>query len=309
MRIIHITQQHKLPFEIKPNPDYIESTVQSQFKVAHEIKKHPEYPVLVEGLYENICEAASYPFSDVAKMLFTGGFPNNFRDLTDIQKKILYEEGAVRTLFYLGDIKSIHKSIRKDASDTIDEEISKKKYAHNEHVFLPRELEAIECAKEAALENFHDLDSAIIFLVYGSAHDFKSHCDREKIEYERVDTVTSPAPAMEFKRASPDKELMRITTVKETMYPTKNVVIPSNLQEALSNGGVDDYIKKGHATLEQLISINEKTPYVISALRSDNIRQGIYNRHIDIDQLSKLTEGQIHSIKHEFRDQTLQSKV
>lgn len=61
--------------------------------------------------------------------------------------------------------------------------------------------------------------------------------------------------------------------------------------------------------MEQLISINDKTPYVIGALRCYNIRQGIYKRHIDIDQLIKLTEEQFHSIEHKFEDATLQSKV
>jgi hypothetical protein len=299
MRIIHITQQHKLPFGMKPTSECVESTVQSQFKVAHEIKKHPEYPVLEEGLYENASEAKAYPFSGIVKMIFPDGFPNTYSDLTKLQKEFLYEEGAVRTLFYLGDIKSIYKSIHKDASDTVSKEISEGKY---EHVFMPRELEAIECAKEAALENFRNLDDASIFLVYGGGHDFKPHCDRERFDYEKVDTVSSTRPAKKF---------TGLTAVQETMYPIKNqnITIPKSLQEALSDGGVNDYLHRGHATMEQLISINEKTPYVIGALRCSNIRKGIYKRYIEIDQLSKLTEEQIHSIEHKFKDATLQSKV
>lgn len=304
MKIIHITQLHKLPFGIKPEPGYIESSVQSQFKVAHEIKKHPEYPVLVEGLNENVSEAASYPLYNVAKMIFPDGFPNSFLDLTKLQKDFLYEKGAVHTLFYLDDIKSIYKSIHKDASDIIDKKISDGGY---EHIFLPREQEAIECAKEAAMGSSHNLEGATVFLVYGGGHDMKSHCDRENFEYEIIDTL--PASAKEFTSASSDRELAKMTTARETIFSTKKVAVPEALQEALTDGGVDEYVKKGHVTLEQLISINEKTPYVIGALRCYNIRQGIYKHHIDIDQLCRLTAEQIDSLKHKFYDQALESKV
>jgi hypothetical protein len=37
-----------------------------------------------------------------------------------------------------------------------------------------------------------------------------------------------------------------MTLVRETMFPNTNVAIPGDLQEALSNGGVIDYIKSGH---------------------------------------------------------------
>jgi hypothetical protein len=91
---------------------------------------------------------------------------------------------------------------------------------------------------------------------------------------------------------------------------TSNAVpVPPELQKALKDGGVEEYIKKGHARLEQLIELQNTKPWVIGALRCYNVRQSVYNNHIDIDQLGKLTEEQIHSIEHKFQDAALQAKV
>lgn len=85
--------------------------------------------------------------------------------------------------------------------------------------------------------------------------------------------------------------------------------IPIDLQKVLKNGGVEEYIKKGHAKLDQLIELQKEKPWVIDALRCYNIRQGIYKKYIDIEQLGKLSEKQINSIEHKFDDMELKSKV
>lgn len=320
MKIIHITQLHKPPFGIKARPEVIDSIVQSQFKVACEIKKHSDYPVLVEGLYktahDNRSDEESSTFSDVVKMIFPKGFPSDFNEINSLQKEFLYEKGAVCTLFYLGEIKSIYKSIHKNSSIAIDKAISEGEYRQ---IFAPRELEAIECAKEAALANFHDLDSATVFLVYGSGHDFKPHCDKEKFAYERIDTTTLPTIPFNNNRTTNELEkvvrtdfnrgFQKVTLVKETIFSNKDVIVPNDLQRILNDSWVGDYVKDGYVTLDKLVEIHDRTPHIIGALRCCNIYEGIYNKYIDIDQLSKLTKEQVKSIVHKFADADLQAKI
>lgn len=116
------------------------------------------------------------------------------------------------------------------------------------------------------------------------------------------------------KHLSQDKKLeTQPSSKKQSAFflpsPITSNTIPPALQIALKDGGIEEYIKNGHAKLEQLIELQNTKPWVIGALRCYNIRQGIYKDHIDIDQLSKLTEEQIHSIEHKFKDAALQAAV
>ena len=81
------------------------------------------------------------------------------------------------------------------------------------------------------------------------------------------------------------------------------------MQKALTDGSVQEYIDKRYATLTQLITIHSSQPWVINAMRCNNIRQGIYNRNITIDEICKLTEVQVGAILHEFKDTELKLKV
>jgi len=184
MRIIHIKQLHKLPFEIKASSEVLNATIHSQFMVAQELKKHTRCPILREGLYEDASDASSNPLSDVAKMFFPKGFPTNFHELTSLQKEFLYDQGATFTLFYLGEIPSLYKSIHRDVSDIFDNQIAEGAY---EKISAPREIEAIECAKEAAINYFGKKDDATVIIVFGGFHDFKPYCDKEGFEHEVVD--------------------------------------------------------------------------------------------------------------------------
>lgn len=166
MKIIHLQQRHKSPFGMA-TPEIIDTTVQSQFNLAQEIKKRSEYPVLLEGLYEDInfiSQSTSLLF-DVVKMLFPQGFPTGFNELTELQKKFLYEEGTVMTLFYLRMIPAVYKTMDKATP------------------FCQREPEAIKHCKTVAKDN------GTVTLVYGRDHNFKPYCDKEKIDYETIDTV------------------------------------------------------------------------------------------------------------------------
>lgn len=94
-----------------------------------------------------------------------------------------------------------------------------------------------------------------------------------------------------------------------TPSPITSNAVPLELQEALKDGDVEEYIKKGHANLEQLIELQNTKPWVIYALRCYNIRQGIYNHNINIDQLSKLSQDQVSSIQHKFNGTELGKEV
>ncbi len=190
VKIIHINQQHKLPFGIKPVPETVKATVQSQFMIAQELKKHLKCPILLEGLYEDGFNGTSLPFAHVAKMLFPKGFPKNFAELTQLQQDFLYDQGAVFTLFYLGEIPSMCKSIHKEASRIINKQISEGAY---EKIHSPREIEAIECAKEAAIRQFGTLDNATVIIVFGGAHNFKPYCEKEGFEHEVINTQVTPS--------------------------------------------------------------------------------------------------------------------
>lgn len=105
----------------------------------------------------------------------------------------------------------------------------------------------------------------------------------------------------------PQKKLISPTLSKDSFIVS--TLIPPQLQEALNSGGVKEYIKKGHTTLEQLIELQETKPWIISALRCKNICEGIFNRNINIKQLTDLTEEQVLSIRHNIYNKDLQSKV
>jgi hypothetical protein len=346
MKIIHLHQQHKLPFGIKPIPEVIDATVQSQFMVAQEIKKRPRCPVLVEGLFEDVSDADSLKLSQVVKIIFPRSFPTDFNDLTPLQKNLLYDKGAVLTLFYLGEIPSIYKSIHKEASEAIERQISEGFYAQ---IFKPRETEAIACAKEAAIKHFKKLDGSTVIIVFGGGHDFKPYCDEERFEYEvikctgslnsttysqehlfiesnpqenlsldflealRPKTTSSSKQYAACKQLAPEQKKSDFDPVSKMpafFTSTTSSTIPTELQEPLKNGGIEnDYIKKNLVTLEQIIDLHNSVPWVIGALRCYNIRQGIYNHYIDIEQLSRLTEEQVTSIEHKFEDAALQSQV
>jgi hypothetical protein len=186
MKIIVITQQHKLPFGIEPTQQIIDATIRLQLKVADELKKQPDYPIVIEGLCEDATEDDALSIADVVKWMFPAGIPTDFNELSGSQKDFLYKYGATRTLFYLGEILLLFKSIHKDVSDALDKRISQGDY---QDIFALREIEAINCAKEAATKYCGKTEGATVILVFGGGHDFESRCRDEGIEYELIDTV------------------------------------------------------------------------------------------------------------------------
>src|SRR3990167_4683780 len=125
MRIIHINQAHK-PALANPPQEIIDEIIRSQFQVGQELKKYTGYPILLESLHKDLSDASSFSLemakiSLSAKILFPEGFPKNFSNLDPIQKNFLYDQGVVFTLFYLGEIPVLYKSIHGEVRNNVDQ--------------------------------------------------------------------------------------------------------------------------------------------------------------------------------------------
>lgn len=288
MKIIHITQQHNDGRFGLPQPDVLDSTLRSQIQVGLAIKRNPGCPVLAESLYEDGLDASSLHDQKTAKLVFKNGFPTSINGLNLPQKCYLYKYGAAKILFYLGEIPALYKSIHREIAEAIIEKAKAEPSGYlSRSLNAPREIEAMECAKEAALAHYESLDDATVIIVFGLLHDFKPYCDKEGYEHEVVDTV----PVLKGGRF---------------FYSDP---VSSKLKDALENGGVAEYITKKHTSMQQLIEIEQETPWLITAMRYLNIKQGVYNGHVKVDQLRQLTEEQVSSILVRYEDEALGLKV
>lgn len=182
IHMIHVAQAHKLPFGMKPSSEYVETVLQSQLQVAQAIRKYPGRPILVEGLYEDATFNPENPFNMAANMIFPQGLQfNDVNELTALQREFLYEYGAVFTLFYLGEISSLYKTIHKEASEIIDHQILSGDF---DKIFNAREKETIECVKEAVATQSHDT----VLVIFGAAHNFSPLCNNENFYCEVINT-------------------------------------------------------------------------------------------------------------------------
>lgn len=134
IKLIHLGWMHALPFAAEETTsEYFEDMVKSQIKVANYIKNHPNSLVFLEGLTESYSGIPSNTF--VARMLFPDGLPDDAAKLSSLQKKYLYDmEDAVRTMLYLGELKSIHRTISPEQAEVVDIRV--------------REKAAVECIQE-----------------------------------------------------------------------------------------------------------------------------------------------------------------
>jgi hypothetical protein len=115
--------------------------------------------------------------------------------------------------------------------------------------------------------------------------------------------------AIEYRKTTKLKPNSPTTNINMMSFFAISGIPTPDLQEALQSGGVQEYIDKNHTTLDILSDLNQSKTWVIDALRCYNIRQGIYNHYITVSQLTSLEEEQIASIKHQFEDIELKSKV
>lgn len=193
VKIIHIGQVHALPFDQNPPQEFMNIVIRCQISIGQYIMKNPNFLVVKESLKTDYTDLLQFPsWVDGTKKLFPKGFPDNIDDMNELQKKFLYNEGAVYTLFFLGMIPCIYKSIHEDAAEYVkNNQNSLEKIATNPEInYNLREEEAIKCIKELVIKKDMQTSSngdITILLVYGAAHDFKPYCTREGFESEFID--------------------------------------------------------------------------------------------------------------------------
>jgi hypothetical protein len=186
IKLIHLGQSHKLPFNYKASPEYVEQMVASQIKVATYIKNHPNALVFLEGLTESFWGIPGGGLTRAAKILFPDGLPDDAAKLNSLQKDYLYNgEDAVRTMNRLGDLKSMYRTISPKQSKFVDSRISKGEWIH---IFGTREIAAMESIKEVMKKN---PDKKEVILVFGDAHDFSKHCLKYGFQHEKVSCRSS----------------------------------------------------------------------------------------------------------------------
>lgn len=196
MKIIHLACLHHLPdkstSEVRAQkPGLFEEVARSQFLAARYIRANPNMPVLQEGA--TVDQSSLRDVDIITKIYFPNGFPDSYEELTSEQKEHLYEFGAARIMFGLGVIPALYKSIHESVGEAFDKKIEKKLakgkyYDQIDYVSIKREKEAIECAKEAAIERYGNAKDAEVIVVFGRAHNFKPLCAEQGIEHLREET-------------------------------------------------------------------------------------------------------------------------
>jgi hypothetical protein len=119
-----------------------------------------------------------------ARSIFAQGVNQDYNALTALQEKFIYENGGALTLFYLGEISSIYKSIHKEVGDAIHQQVRSNDFSS---IDLPREKEAVACAKEAVMEHYGRLNGSSVLVVFTANHDFRPLCDQEGISHESIE--------------------------------------------------------------------------------------------------------------------------
>lgn len=61
--------------------------------------------------------------------------------------------------------------------------------------------------------------------------------------------------------------------------------------------------------MENLVTLHQKAPWAITALRCHNIREGITHKHITLDDLALLTEEQTKHVQYAYKTDQLASKI
>jgi len=169
-------------------------TVLSQYKIASYIQKHPNYPVMQEGVVATSMAGLEKLEKNRIINHFGQGIPENSSLLTDTQQELLYIHGGAIISLCLGVIKRVYP-----ASHSYIDNVNAIQYPSINvadpigyfHVVELRENETILCAQEITL----DLNPEAIILIYGAAHDFSRHCKRNDYEYIRIN-MCSDADAL-----------------------------------------------------------------------------------------------------------------
>lgn len=195
LEITHLKQFHKIPGipEYDQYKPICNKIAKHQYELAKYLTQNPNIPVIVESLYDNIDCINSSDMCNVTKnFIFPQGLPDNFNQLTFLQKKFLYEEGAATTLVYMGILPIVYKSIDKEFSDKIDAEAEQLSYEElyqkvtTDDDFGNRENFALDNAALVAEAVYGISNENKIFIIFGGAHDFKNECNDRGFELKEV---------------------------------------------------------------------------------------------------------------------------
>lgn len=192
IKVIHLGQVHARPFEEHPDTKFMDIVINCQLLIGHYILRNLNCLVVQESISTDYTDPMQIPswHKDI-KRVFPKGFPANIYIMNDLQKKFLFEKGAVRILFFLEKIPCVYKSIHEDAAKYVraHQDTLEKMKSTPEITFNFREEEAIKCIKEIVINKGAQSpnEDITILLVYGPDHDFEPYCIKEGFEYEFVD--------------------------------------------------------------------------------------------------------------------------
>jgi hypothetical protein len=198
--LIHLRQCHAVP----DKSNFVDA-LDSQVKIAVYLKANKDAAIVLEGLTEDYTPEVRKVTAEMqkyAKSCFPAGIPSSSTEMSDSQKQFLYREGAARTMFYLGEIDFIKRSIDPVTSRKIDHEIERygtETYGGSWHQFIKTDpiLNKLIMGdrEKAALSEVNQLISegkTKIVLVFGGAHDFSRHLEKDsKINLSIKDTTIS----------------------------------------------------------------------------------------------------------------------
>ncbi|WP_133127396.1 hypothetical protein [Legionella nagasakiensis] len=180
MKVIHLGQLHKLPFEYGPTDDYIQTFLQNQLEIAQYLRLHSKSPVLLEGL-AHTSEHHTERMSRVVQALFPNKIPIHMAELNKMQRGFLYQIGSVRTLHYLGELTKIHRAIHPEKLKEMQKTATS---GDSSTILHSREEEAIICLQEV-IAHEEELVHEVI-LVFGDFYDFNPHCKKHGYDYEKI---------------------------------------------------------------------------------------------------------------------------
>lgn len=188
MKILHLRQAHKLPFESKPSMEYVFAVIQSQFKIAEIILEHPGAPILVEGFTEDRKPWPKEEVVQIIKATFPNGFPKERSQLTAAQSNMLYQQGAAFILAHLG-LCAVHPTLSPIIADRVMKKLAESEAAA---LFTNTEVEAMNFARAFFENHVPENPETQILLVFGAHHDFSSLCLREGFELSTLNTTSVP---------------------------------------------------------------------------------------------------------------------
>ncbi len=177
IRITHVMQDHLPVGEVEINDEALFKVAFSQFGVMQAILSNPSALVLQEGLCEDYTpELLSKNQNAVlVKRVFPNGLPKQFNQLNADQKDYIARRMGSVTLFDMGLLSRVHKTIDRKQNAIVTALILDQKF---DAIYEHRELLAIQHAKLAVNDSKSANDH--VLMVFGGVHDFKKTISESK---------------------------------------------------------------------------------------------------------------------------------